>query len=135
MAAALRFRRAFDVGGLTWVAFQDFPGGACGDASELLGQYLTDCVFGAWTYVSAARTDGWTHAWVEQDGLIADITADQFPDVTEPCVVTANSEWHGQWDGRMSPHPASLSSVAHIGRDVADDYALLRARADGMKDA
>ena len=36
---------------------------------------------------------GWsTHAWLELDGLVIDITADQFDQ--EPVVVTRRSTWH-----------------------------------------
>jgi hypothetical protein len=39
-----------------------------------------------------------SHAWLQNGGWIVDITADQFPDVDEPVIVTNSSEWHQQWD-------------------------------------
>lgn len=34
------------------------------------------------------------HVWIVVDGITVDITADQFPDVTEKVIVTRHSPWH-----------------------------------------
>ena len=57
---------------------KNFPHGSCGDTSILLGQYFFDQSLGLWEYASGEREpDLHSHAWLERDGLIVDITADQ----------------------------------------------------------
>lgn len=80
-----------------------FPSGACGDASLLLGTYLEDLSIEGFEYVSAERgskNDGtWTsHAWLEREGIIVDITSDQFVDGPGPVIVTRDSTWHGTFE-------------------------------------
>lgn len=77
-----------------------FPYGACDDASLLLAKYLGECGLGTWTYCCGTRyRDGESrsHAWIEQDELIVDITADQFGESPDPVVVTHDREWHDQF--------------------------------------
>lgn len=66
------------------ICFHKFPTACCGDASELLGQYLLDhgihsrYVCGT-HYYGETSYDSQSHAWLLlDDGRIADITADQF---------------------------------------------------------
>jgi hypothetical protein len=88
-AAASAFRAGLERGGLPMISLADFPKGSCGDTCELLGQFLADSGLGEWQYRSGQRDEPFhTHAWLEQDGLILDITADQFPDVDEPVLLT-----------------------------------------------
>ena len=77
--------------------FRDFPRGSCHPASEVLGRYLRDALKIEPQVVRADRIfpqpRGWsTHAWLEVDELVIDITADQFGQ--EPVVVTRCSPWH-----------------------------------------
>ena len=65
-------------------AFWGFPNGCCGDTCDLLGQYLishgikTGYTSGVW---SGPNYKCYTHAWlVNKDGLVIDITGDQFRD-------------------------------------------------------
>jgi hypothetical protein len=88
-------RRALPIG------FECFPRGSCGDTTLLLGTYLTEQGLGAFEYVYAQRgrrdadQPTWqSHAWLRQGPLIVDITADQFPEVAEPVIVTSSSSWH-----------------------------------------
>lgn len=79
------------------VGFEAFPAGACGDTSLLLGRFLRECGLGDWNYVSAVRREqsaaGWptmmSHAWLECDGVIVDITSDQFEQFDDIVVVPA----------------------------------------------
>ena len=87
------------------LSFEAFPRGSCGDAALLLGTYLSELGFGEFTYVCGQCRDSKgpdklaSHAWlVSADGTIVDITADQFPDVTEPVIVSKSSEWHARWE-------------------------------------
>lgn len=134
--AATRFRAALEQGGLRLVSLRDFPHGACGDVSELLGQYLADSGLGTWSYASGIRSEPfWSHAWVERDGWLLDITADQFPDVAPPVLLTDDRTWHQrQFPGGAVRRPANLGwfSDDDRGVDALADYELLRWRADSL---
>ncbi len=89
--------------------FRDFPRGSCGDASILLGEYLHQNDGGIWDYVGGERdSDLHSHAWLEKDGLILDITADQFDGMDEDCIVSRDSSWHLQFIYREPTHPALI---------------------------
>jgi hypothetical protein len=130
--AAARFRRALEQGGLVGVSFASFPRGACGDSSELLGEYLRDSGFGHWTYVSGAIHNPFqSHAWIERDGVIVDITADQFDDMDQPVIVTVDRSWHDRFGQMAGAHTAGLAFWT--GPSLAamrQDYITLRTRAD-----
>jgi hypothetical protein len=87
-------------GGGGLLALQDFPVGACGDASILLGQFFADQGIGEWFYVNGERTTSsgqQSHAWIERDGLVVDITANQFVEIDDPVLVTGAKDWHLQF--------------------------------------
>lgn len=133
LAAAHRFRRAFEAGGLESISFREFPRGACGDASELLGEYLRDCGLGDWMYISGIESapDGnCTHAWLECDGIYIDITGDQFVDCDKPVVVTRSPLWEGRFSKSGGSHLAGLSYFDPESKEICRDYQCIRARAD-----
>ena len=69
--------------------FDDFPLGTCGDASLLLAKYFQKCGLGEFRYVSgtySANGEFCSHAWLEKDELIIDITADQFDEFAAPLI-------------------------------------------------
>ena len=91
--------------------FNNFPNACCGDAPELLAQYLMEnydssskykCVYGSFRYDGFDNFFG--HSWlVVNDGIIVDITADQrqfrntmiFPqNAFVPCFVGEHSDFH-----------------------------------------
>jgi hypothetical protein len=78
-----------------------FPSGCCGWVSWIIGHYLRfECNFDP-VHVCGGRsaTDGYeNHEWIEIDGMIVDITSDQYHDNQEPVIVSKNSEWHKQWE-------------------------------------
>lgn len=96
--------------------FADFPNACCGDAPELLAQYLTDndsdqsirckTVYGTYRYDDFENIFG--HSWLVVNGIyIVDITADQrqfkderfFPqDAVQPCYVGTDSEFHSMFE-------------------------------------
>lgn len=91
------------------ITFSSFPRGACGDTSLILGAYLADNGFHDFVYVIGERgsqdAGTWSaHAWLEADGLVADITADQFQDAPSKVIVAAPSRWHQCFlvEGRQS---------------------------------
>ena len=82
------------------VQFPQFPRGACGDTCLLLARWLEQNGFGHWDIVSGWR-NGWSHAWLQRDGLIIDVTADQFPDGQSPVVITDDATWHNLFNGKV----------------------------------
>jgi hypothetical protein len=80
-------------------SFAKFPKGSCGDVAPLLGKFLIDHGLGESTYMLGKRGK-WSHAWLQFDNLIVDITADQFDDQSKSVIVTTNSEWHDQFKGQ-----------------------------------
>ena len=96
--------------------FSDFPNACCGDAPDLLAQYLMDniqnyviscrCVYGTYRYDDFENIYG--HSWlVVNDKIIVDITADQrqfkneeiFPqDAVIPCYVGEKSKLHSLFE-------------------------------------
>ena len=69
------------------ITFHEFPRGSCGDATLILAKHLKDNGQKGFAYVCGMR-DGHSHAWLERDGLIVDITGDQFADNegSRPCM-------------------------------------------------
>ena len=108
----------------------DFPRGACGHASEMLGRYLRSTLGIEPEYVlrDFYSSDGeWLggHAWLEWNGLIIDITGDQFgwepvvvarvsprhqagrPELRQP--LTTDERWWGTYCARV--HHAALAAL------------------------
>jgi hypothetical protein len=79
------------------ITFQDFPLGACGDTTLLIAKYLQHHNYGNFQYVLGKR-DKKTHSWAQRDGLIVDITADQFDDNQNPVIVTTDFTWHSTFE-------------------------------------
>ena len=79
------------------VDLKDFPRGACGDASILLAKYLQQAGLGGFRYICGWRIENerpYSHAWLRQEDVIVDITADQFPEIKESVIVTDNHSWY-----------------------------------------
>lgn len=122
--AAARFRLAIQQAkDKLGESFRYFPLGACGDASVLLGMYLTEEGFGEFEYVSGERyfeeeERHATHAWLAQGSLIVDITADQFYEIDNPVMVTRVSEWHSGFEGR----PRHIAHARAYDDQIEADY-------------
>ncbi len=86
------------------INFERFPNGACGVTSRLLQKYLRERDQGEFNYIYGIRTwksQSWrSHAWLEQNGLIVDITADQFYDMRRAVLVTTDRAWHTKFRKR-----------------------------------
>jgi hypothetical protein len=111
--AAARFRAALErVQNPELVSLQTFPAGACGDSSEMLGDYLRGLGLGLGDpmYLAGETADGdETHAWLVLGGLRVDITADQFDGVDESVIVTRDDGLHRRWIPDRVPRPAGLA--------------------------
>ena len=89
-------------------SLQNFPRGACGDASLLLGKFYQEMEVGVPQYICGINEDGHSHAWLQFDNIIIDITIDQFNDVNEQVVVTTNNSWHSKFIPDIEKHPADF---------------------------
>jgi hypothetical protein len=98
---ACRFRDALETHAAESAhpGLRNFPRDSCADAVLLLGAYLLDAGLGTFEavggrFATPGAGESRTHAWLDRDGVIVDITADQFPDVTEKVIVTRDPAWH-----------------------------------------
>jgi hypothetical protein len=96
---AMKFREAIERTdkSLLPVQLQEFPYGAS-DATLLLARYLCENGFGPFEHIVGERNKCQDtlhyHAWIEKDGLIIDITADQYGEIPDKVIVSNDSEWH-----------------------------------------
>lgn len=86
-----------------------FPTGCCDAASCIVQKYLAE--WGHENFVvmrgrppeSTKNHPQWLnrfpHCWTQRGELIIDITADQFPDIHVPVIVTRSSVWHAALQG------------------------------------
>ena len=114
--------------------FNDFPNACCGDAPELLAQFLTEnydsnskykCVYGVFRYDDFENIFG--HSWlVVNDCDIVDITSDQrqfkdariFPqNAWVPCFVGRRSDFHSLFE--IEPlQSKDFHGIDTMGRDT-----------------
>jgi len=86
-----------------------FPKGVCGAVCFLMGHYLRQNGFPGAEYVNGVRrSDGESHAWIETEGIIVDITGDQFAEVADEVIVTTDPAWHRQFSDRAGRRPADF---------------------------
>ncbi|WP_421353406.1 hypothetical protein [Aeromonas veronii] len=78
--------------------FRQFPAGTCGDISDILAEYLYKQGINDIDYVSGSADNQQSHAWLEVSRYIIDITADQFPDCSDPVIVTDDHSWHQRFE-------------------------------------
>ena len=76
-----------------YIGFEWFPYGSCMDASILLGIILEENGVGRYEYVSAVN-DLATHSWLEFEGQLIDITADQFDKDNPKVVINESVNFH-----------------------------------------
>jgi hypothetical protein len=79
-----------------------FPRGACGTASELFGRVLFELTGLQSSYVYGHShpdlAQQQSHAWVDVEGVIVDITYDQFPQTALNGWVHTQSVWHAKFE-------------------------------------
>jgi hypothetical protein len=86
-------------------SFQCFPRGSCGDVVPLLGSYLNDQGYGEFLHISgdycSHEENIWiSHAWLQSNDFLVDITADQFFEINKKVIVTTESKWHNSLKGK-----------------------------------
>lgn len=80
--------------------FSNFPRGCCGDTSELLSKYFQqNGIKAKYVWGMYGRQ---SHAWLEYNGYIIDITAEQFSGVNQKVIVTKNKEWYSRFKGQKN---------------------------------
>jgi hypothetical protein len=94
---AERFRRCLEeLQPQLGVSFERFPYRSCGDSSNLLGEWLTEQGVSGLEYVCGEFDHEKSHAWLELDGLIIDITPDLFEAGPGPVYVGESQSFHSQ---------------------------------------
>jgi hypothetical protein len=101
---AVKFRKLMDKSDRSgWgEQFHNFPHGTCGAVAEMFGTYLHDKCAVNVKYVASWHGSDWakfgSHAWLEVDGWIIDLTCDQFPDIPISApYIGRNRTWHSRW--------------------------------------
>lgn len=97
---AITFRNALDaVSATVWkqCTVTNFPHGACGHTSELFARYIRRKLGIEPTYACGdvghlLDEEQTKHAWLEYDGCVIDLTADQFQ--LAPVIVSRSSSLH-----------------------------------------
>jgi hypothetical protein len=115
----------YSKGATTNVVFNKFPEGACGGAADLLGYYFIEALGLDAEYLVGYLPNGDSHAWTLVDGIIVDITADQFGN--EPVIVSQKSEWHE----KLNPEPPC--SIRTRGEWTSEYFRPWNAIIEGMR--
>jgi hypothetical protein len=89
-------------------AMENFPRGSCGDATLLLAKYLEENGCGSFDYVLGEKEER-SHAWLQKDGIVVDITCDQFPDMQSAVFVKSPTRWHASFNGEVK-HVANFET-------------------------
>jgi hypothetical protein len=84
---------------------KDFPVGACGVTSELLGAYLLECGFEGLQIASGNDRSGQSHSWLELRGIIIDITGNQFKTNKHKVLITQDRQYHSHFHGSDGEYP------------------------------
>lgn len=92
------------------VTFRNFPLGACGDTCEVLAEILLELGYGTFQYVAGRRENGNSHAWLQRDSVIVDITADQFDEISEHVYVGPLNDWYRSFEVQQE-HEAGYSRL------------------------
>jgi len=122
IAVASRFRAAImslPRSAFPWnssMGISQFPSGCCGDASQTLATYIFEqtgviCDYLHGQYGGADGELG-SHAWLEVNGLVIDITADQFQyrgyDLAA-VYVGPRTRWYNSFEINIKPDARHLS--------------------------
>ena len=95
------FRRKLEivVKSVSHIEFNSFPRGSCFASSVLLNSYLIKNGYGRFNIVSAKKNNH-SHAWLSNNEVFIDITADQFKDQIEKVIVVKKdlTYWHATFD-------------------------------------
>lgn len=82
--------------------FYLFPGGTCLISTLVLAQHLQRFDDKDAFLIVSGENQNTSHAWLEYDGYIIDVTADQFPEIDEPVYITTDRKFHSQFQYERS---------------------------------
>lgn len=94
----------------------EFPSGTCGTVSNILGIILQRHGYGVFNYVwgRAYCPVFSTHAWLEKDGIICDITADQFGEDYPKVYVGYENEFYKRFVNENPSHPFNENGYINV---------------------
>jgi hypothetical protein len=82
---------------------------------KLLARYLDSAGLGPFRYVSGWRrrldeeSPGWSHSWLEKDGVIIDFAPDFLKEKREtPVLITTDTSWHAEFSRDREEKPADF---------------------------
>lgn len=114
--------------------FTNYPRGSCGAASEILAECLAVQGFGRFAYVSGLDRDQ-SHAWLEKDGLIVDVTSGQFEDSPENITISRKSIWHKKFYDLVVVPDGSFRSWGDQAVESAVSYQIISAELRSLRDS
>ncbi|ROR28510.1 hypothetical protein EDD66_10492 [Mobilisporobacter senegalensis] len=120
----LQFRKAIEKTNKNelLISFKNFPLGSCGDTSLILGSYLHSKGYGVYNYICGERGEQ-SHAWLEKDGLIIDITSDQFGKENSSVYVGLINDFYSEFEVEFShPYYESLDGNSIDTDTLYNDY-------------
>lgn len=114
--------------------FSNYPRGSCGAASEILAECLAVQGFGTFSYVSGSDGNQ-SHAWLEKDGLIVDVTSGQFEDSPETITISRKSIWHKKFQNLEVVSDGSFRSLGDQAAESAVSYQIISAELRRLRDS
>jgi hypothetical protein len=110
------------------IRVREFPNGSCGEASYILGAFLADNGIRGFKYQSGKNftvpNRFYYHAWLERNGLVVDITADQFEFDYPPVLISRSDRWYEEFE-LDEPGPSDFRELHDGFPEVARYYAVL----------
>lgn len=98
-----------------------FPYGWCGLVCRVLGPWLLiKDPHGKYEYICGMRGEQ-SHAWIAHNGLIIDITADQFPETNERVIVSSRSLLHDTFKEDFR-HESSVEELNYVPENILYRY-------------
>ncbi|MEK7763332.1 MAG: hypothetical protein AAB433_17285 [Nitrospirota bacterium] len=129
---ATDFRRAFEDNDLSKAPgfLPHFPEGCCSWATWMIGHFLKFEMYQSVEEINAERASQngtIPHAWLSADGIIIDITSDEFEDSEARVIVSRNSDWHKTWSivQTVEIQRIDIYDRIGIGPRASDIYELL----------
>ena len=85
-----------------YIGLDNFPHGACADSSLLLAKYLKESGIYRFCFITGKFFDLQgeicTHAWLEKNDLVVDITSDQFSEISNPVFIIQKNAWYEKFE-------------------------------------
>jgi hypothetical protein len=102
------------------IYFGRFPAGCCGNTSDVLGKWLSSQGVVGLQYVQGTRGQS-SHGWLELNGIIIDITSDQFADGCGAVFFSSESAFHRSFKNQRKS-VIGMSSILSCAYKNFSDY-------------